>query len=121
MADAVHADMLNLMEALPKRATEAQKRELMGKLNDMIRGNPVHESLKSWENSLRTTFGNDYHLTADLIVLEVFMDKYKNLLKSLKEEDAPNDEEMAMGGRKRRRGKKTKSKSKKNRRYTRRR
>jgi len=120
MADAVHADMLNLMEALPKRATEAQKRELMGKLNDMIRGNPVHEALKSWEKALRTTFGNDYHLTADIVVLGVFMDKYKNLLKSLKEEDAPNDVEMAMGGRKRR-AKKTKSKSKKNRRYTRRR
>jgi len=111
MANAIHADMLNLMEALPKRATEAQKRELMGTLNDMIRGNPVHEALKSWEKALRTTFGNDYHLTADIVVLGVFMDKYKNLLKSLKEEDAPNDVEMKAG--RRRKTKKKRSSKKK--------
>lgn len=113
-----HTDLLNLIESLPEDAPEGEKRKVLGIIKDKIRNQPADKTLKYWEEFGRNSWGENYHQKIPLHIVETHIKRFKKFVDDAIEKNAPpNDTEMAMGGRKKRRSKKVK----KNRRYTRRR
>ena len=123
---AIYEDLVNKadsLDPLPSERTRAFIQEVIEKIDE--ENPPLHEDLVKARNKLREKYGDEYPEDVPVKDLTLGYSLFKTLLKrELKKEqknmEPPDDVEMAMGGRKRGRGKKTK-KTKKSRRYTRRR
>ena len=129
----VYEDLVNRVDNLDPVADKKTSRKFVEDVIKRIDENdpPLHEDLVRAGIKLREKYGNEYPNNLDIFDVDDVRDLgrgvflFKTLLKrELKKEQKnmqpPDDVEMAMGGRKRRQGKKTR-KPKKQKRYTRRR